>query len=101
MEKKTIAVLGMMCAGCSANVERKLRSLDGVASAAVNLPSRTALVEYDPQRITLERMKEELGAIGYDMVIEEDRNVEAIERRGYVLLRRRVIASWLFAVATM
>lgn len=101
MEKKTIAILGMMCAGCSANVERKLNSLDGVASATVNLPSRTALVEFDPARITLGKMKEELGAIGYDMVIEEDRNVEAIERRSYVVLRRRVAASWLFAIATM
>lgn len=101
MEKKTIAILGMMCAGCSANVERKLNSLDGVASATVNLPARTALVEYDPKAITLERMKEELAAIGYDMVIEKGRNVEAIERRAYVLLRRRVVVSWLFAVITM
>lgn len=101
MEKKTIAILGMMCAGCSANVERKLNSLDGVASAAVNLPSRTALVEYDPEKITLQKMKDELQAIGYEMVIEEDRNVEAIERRAYLQLRRRVVVSWLFAVVTM
>ena len=70
MEKKTIAILGMMCAGCSARVEQKLNSLDGIETAAVNLPARTALVEYDPQRISLERMKDELGKIGYDMVIE-------------------------------
>ena len=101
MEKKTIAVLGMMCAGCAANVERKLRSIDGVASAAVNLPARTALVEYDPQAVTLEQMKAELASVGYDMVIERDRNVEAIEHRSYALLRRRVAASWLFAVLTM
>ena len=101
MEKKTVAILGMMCAGCSANVERKLNSLDGVASAAVSLPSRTALVEFDPGRTSLQKMKEELAAIGYDMVIEEDRNVEAMERRAYVRLRRRVVASWLFAALTM
>ena len=57
MEKKTIAILGMMCAGCSARVEQKLNSLDGIETAAVNLPARTALVEYDPQRISLERMR--------------------------------------------
>lgn len=101
MEKKTVAILGMMCAGCSANVERKLNSMPGVASAAVSLPSRTALVEFDPALTSLQKMKEELASIGYDMVIEEDRNVEAIERRAYVRLRRRVAASWLFAVATM
>ena len=101
MEKKTIAVLGMMCSVCSATVERKLNSLDGVASAAVSLPTRTALIEYDPQHISLQQMKEAVGQIGYDMVIEEDRNVEAIERRSLLLLRRKTILSWGFALLCM
>jgi Cu2+-exporting ATPase len=101
MEKKTIAILGMMCAGCSARVEQKLNALNGIQSAAVNLPSRTALVEYDPQVISLEQMKDELGKIGYDMVIEEDRNVEAIERQVYRSLRLKVILSWCFALMVM
>jgi Cu2+-exporting ATPase len=100
-QKKTIAILGMMCASCAANVERKLNSLDGVMSASVNLPNRTALIEYDTERITLEQMKEVLGSIGYDMVIEEDRNVEAIEHRTYQHLRKRVILSWFFAILVM
>ena len=101
MEKKTIAILGMMCAGCSARVEQKLNGLDGIGTAVVNLSARTVLVEYDPQRITLEQMKEELSKIGYEMVIEEDRNVEAIERRAYTTLRNKVAASWLFALLVM
>ena len=101
MEKKTIAILGMMCAGCSARVEQKLNSLEGIHTASVNLPARTALVEYDSARISLEQMKDELGKIGYDMVIEEDRNVEAIEHRSYISLRNKVIASWLFALLVM
>ena len=101
MEKKTIAVLGMMCAGCAGNVERKLSSLKGVASAAVNLPARTVLVEYDGNVITPEQMKGELGGIGYDMVIEEDRNVEAIERRALTMLQRKVAVSWTLAILVM
>mgnify|MGYP002621164879 CR=1 FL=1 len=101
MEKKTIAILGMMCAGCSARVEKRLNELDGIQTASVNLPARTALVEYDPKQISLELMKDELVKIGYDMVIEEDRNVEAIERRAYLSLINKVIASWLFALLVM
>ena len=101
MEKKTIAILGMMCAGCSARVEQKLNSLEGVETASVNLSARTALVEYDPKRISLEQMQEALGAIGYDMVIEDDRNVEAIERRAYTSLRNKVMVSWGFALLVM
>ena len=101
MEKKTIAILGMMCAGCSARVEQKLNALDGISSASVNLPARTALVEYNPQQISLEQMRDALAAIGYEMVIEEDRNVEAIEHRNYISLRNKVAASWLFALLVM
>lgn len=101
MEKRTIAILGMMCAGCSANVEKKLNSLNGVSSASVNLPARTALVEFDPDVITLQHMRDELAAIGYDMVIEEDRNVEAIERRTYTVLRNKTGVSWALAIITM
>ena len=101
IQKKNIAVLGMMCASCSANVERKLNSLDGISSATVSLPTRTVLVEYDDAMITLEQMKEAIDGIGYDMVIEEDRNVEAIEHRAYITLRRKVLLSWFFALLVM
>ena len=96
MEKKTIPVVGMACASCSANVERKLRSLPGVDSAAVSLPGRSALVEYDPARISLEKMKSEINGIGYDLVIETDRSVVEIERREYRQLFRKTMLSWLF-----
>ena len=46
--KKTIPVIGMACSVCSANVEKKLQSLEGINSASVSLASRTALVDYDP-----------------------------------------------------
>ena len=101
MEKKTFAVLGMMCAGCAANVEKRLNGTKGVISAAVNLPARTALIEYDGQVTSPALMKEALSQIGYDMVIEEDRNVEAIEQQAYRSLRRKVCLSWVFALAVM
>ena len=91
----------MMCAGCSATVERKLNSLEGVAQASVNLPGRSALVEYDPERISLQQMKDEIQRAGYDLVIEQDRSAEAIEHRSMVLLRRKVLLSWLFALLVM
>ena len=99
--KKTIPVIGMACSVCSANVEKKLRSLKGINSASVSLASRTALVDYNPDIISLEDMKREISNAGYDLVIENDRSVEEINRREFTLLRRRTLASWLFAVLTM
>ena len=101
MTRKTFAVLGMMCAGCAANVEKRLNSADGVATVSVNLATRTAIIEYDESVTTPEQLKETLGQIGYDMVIEEDRNVEAIEQSAYRQLRLKVIVSWAFALLVM
>ena len=101
MEKKTIAVIGMMCAGCAANVERKMNQLEGVATASVNFPARTVLVEYDPSTITPQQMKDEIVKAGYDLVIEEDRNIVEIEKNAYRQLRQRVIISWIFAFLVM
>ena len=101
MIKKTIAVLGMRCAGCSASVEETLNKLEGVQSASVNLASRSALIEFDEKRVTPERMKAALAEIGFDMVIEDDRDVQAEERKNYVTLRNRVILSWIFAILVM
>ncbi len=101
MEKKTIAVLGMACAGCATNVEKKLNSLQGVTSAAVNFAARTALIEYDDKVISLQTMKDEVVKIGYDLVIEEERSVVEIEKNAYRNLRRKVVVSWIFAILTM
>ncbi len=100
-QKRTIPVIGMMCAACSANVERRLSSLEGVVSASVSLPGRTALVEYRPDVISLSDMKREISAIGYDLVVETDRNAEELEHKAFLALRNKVCLSWLFAIAVM
>ena len=99
--KKTIPVVGMACSACSANVEKKLNSLAGISSASVSLPGRSALIDYDPTTISLEKMKQAVNNIGYDLVIEADRSVAEIEQRAYTLLRRRTLLSWLFALSVM
>lgn len=99
--KKTIPVIGMACASCSANIERKLNSLEGVSGASVSLPGRSALVDYDPDVISLETMKKEINGIGYDLVVEAERSSAEIERREYLNLKRKTIFSWFFAFLVM
>ena len=99
--KQTIPVIGMACSACSTNIEKKLNTLKGVNSASVSLPGRSALVDFDPQVISLEKMKAEINALGYDLVIDKETSVEEIEKREYVLLKRKTALSWLFSIAVM
>lgn len=99
--KQTIPVIGMACSSCSANIEKKLNTLKGVNSASVSLPGRSALIDFNPQVISLEKMKAEINALGYDLVIDKETSVDEIEKREYVLLKRKTALSWLFSIAVM
>lgn len=99
--KQTIPVIGMACSACSANIEKKLNTLKGVNSASVSLPGRSALIDFDPQVISLEKMKAEINALGYDLVIDKETSVDEIEKREYILLKRKTVLSWLFSIAVM
>ena len=99
--KKTVPVIGMACSACSANVQRKLDELEGINKANVNLVGRSAFIDFDENVITLENIKKEINDIGYDMVIEEDRSAEEIEKREYTLLKRKTILSWIFSIVVM
>ena len=91
----------MACSACSANIEKKLNSLNGITSASVSLPSRSALVDFNPDEVSLTDMKAAINAIGYDLVIEEGRSAVEIEKRAYTLLKRKAILSWIFAFGVM
>ncbi|MGO4887646.1 copper chaperone CopZ [Anaerobacillus sp. MEB173] len=68
MEKVTIGVDGMSCGHCKAAVEGALSSLEGVTSAMVSLSEKNVVVEYDPSKVTLEGLKEEIENNGYDVM---------------------------------
>ena len=91
----------MACSACSANIEKKLNSLNGITSASVSLPSRSALVDFNPDEVSLTDMKAAINAIGYDLVIEEGRSAVEIEKQAYTLLKRKAILSWIFAIGVM
>ena len=101
MEKKILPVLGMACAGCSANVERRLKAMDGMKSVAVSLPGRTAMVEYDESKVTPTDMKKVVDAAGFELIIDEETRVDTIEKNSYRLQLRRMAVSWVLALLTM
>lgn len=101
MDKKQIPVIGMSCSSCSAHVEKKLQSLKGIKTASVSLPMRSASVEYDPEMITPEDMKKEIQALGYDLILDEEKSVTEIENRDYKSLVNKTIASWVLSILSM
>ena len=99
--RKQFHVTGMSCAACTVSVESTLGYQPGVVAAAVNFATQTVLVEFEPERIAPQAMKEAVQSIGYDLVVEETEEareeVEHIHRHHYDDLRRRTI--WALVLA--
>ena len=71
LSRSSFPVTGMTCASCANSVESMLKKQEGIISASVNYANNSALVEYDPERITPEVLKESVQSIGYDLVIDK------------------------------
>ncbi len=67
-------VRGMHCASCAANIEKKLKTLEGVESVNVNFATRNAMVE---GTAAVEKIKEVVTAAGYELV--EKASLEDVE----------------------
>lgn len=69
MKRIIINVEGMSCSHCVNAVTKAVRNLDGVSEVQVNLESKTATVDYDSDKITLEAIKAAIEEEGYDVVV--------------------------------
>jgi Cu+-exporting ATPase len=61
----TLTVEGMTCASCSVAVRTALKKLDGVRDARVSVEKKRAVVDYEPAKVTPERMIEAVNKLGY------------------------------------
>ena len=58
----------MTCSGCERTVSKVVANIEGVASAKADLGSSTVSVEYDPAKVTIDRIKEAVNKVGYKFV---------------------------------
>ncbi|MDD1750523.1 MAG: copper ion binding protein, partial [Methanothrix sp.] len=70
-KKAELKVAGMVCAACTAAIEKALRNLEGVTFARVNLGTETASVEYDPEKLRLADLEKAIRDTGYDVIDEK------------------------------
>lgn len=61
----TLSIQGMSCAACSARIEKKLSSMEGVAEARVNLATERATVRYDPGKVKVSEIIAAVESLGY------------------------------------
>jgi Cu+-exporting ATPase len=56
------------CESCEQRVGRGLKRLDGVESAEVSADSQRVIVEFDPEKVGPDEVRERLDFLGYEAV---------------------------------
>jgi len=74
VKKEVYLVDGMTCSGCERTVSKVVASIEGVASAKADLSNSTVSVEYDPSKVTIDKIKEAVNKVGYKFVGERPSN---------------------------
>jgi copper chaperone CopZ len=63
--RTTIKISGMSCAACSASLEKTLQKLSGISKAHVSIATCDATIEYDPEKISLDDIYNNIYKAGY------------------------------------
>lgn len=64
----------MTCASCAASITRKLSRTPGITDARINFAAKKALVEYDREIVSIEKIKKAVAEAGYQASDTENEN---------------------------
>lgn len=68
METKTLSAPDISCGHCVGAIQRAVGGMDGVSHVEADAGTKKVQVTYDPQRVSLDRIKDTMAAEGYPAV---------------------------------
>ncbi|MGJ3204103.1 heavy metal translocating P-type ATPase [Geobacillus thermoleovorans] len=91
-EKVTLDIEGMTCAACATRIEKGLNRMEGVTSAAVNLATNSAVVEYKEGVTSVEDILEKIKKLGYKGQIRNEEQDDAGRKEERLKRKQRQLA---------
>lgn len=85
-------ITGLHCASCVERVQKRLRVFKGIKSAEVNLALNNATILFDPEIISVLKIKKAVEDTGFGITTSTEA-MEKIEREEYLQLRNRFFLS--------
>ena len=80
MKKITLQIKGMHCESCAKTIEKALLKEKGIFSANVNFALENAIIEYEPEKIDEDKIKEVIERAGYEALEMEGEVKNEIKR---------------------
>lgn len=94
----TLDVKGMTCSACANRVEKLTSKIPGVESSSVNFATEKLTIMLDEDRVTYGQIKAAVEKAGYELIREEQKEVEVKTKDESSKLLTRFIISLIFAV---
>jgi len=90
-DKKIIFnIIGLHCASCVERVQKKLRGLKGIKNAEVNLALNNASIVYEPEIISLPKIKKAVEDTGFGISTSAEA-MEKMEKEEYRRLKNKFL----------
>lgn len=97
MKKEIYPIQGMSCAACAKKIEDALRKTEGIKSASVNFSAEKVSLEYDQNKVDIDKLGKVVAEQGdYRLIVEADHR--AIREKELRVLGNKVIWGALFSV---
>lgn len=105
-QKRLFTVTGMHCAACVSAVQERLLKTKGVREAEVNLMEGRTLISYNDRETSPVKLRDAVRSIGYDMLIDEDTELQDRElmdsqKSALRLLLRKLVITAVLALLAM
>jgi copper chaperone len=65
MESTTLVAPDISCEHCQHAIEGAVGKMEGVSSVNVDIPTKSVHINYDPQKVTLDKIEAVLDEEGY------------------------------------
>ena len=100
IERVTLKVNGMSCAACSARIEKAISPIKGVSKVEAVFSSNVVSIEYDPDVVSLDSLKNALAKSGYP-VAEKNVPDNSWNLRGIAISATLTIILAIYAMGPM
>lgn len=98
LKSYSLKVEGMTCSACANRVERVTKKADGVINSSVNFATEKLNITFDEDKININKIKEIVQKSGYNLVIDEKKDISEKKIPEYKKLWYRFILSIVFTV---
>lgn len=69
-KEESYLVEGMTCSGCERTIQRVVGNIEGVKSSKADFKSSTVSVEYDPEKVSIDKIRSAVNGVGYKFIGE-------------------------------